>query len=101
MGREFAVHRPSITAWGEYRPHCVASIHSNTVEGFFSIFKRGVIGTYHHMSEAHFGRYCREFDFRYNTRNYVATVSAPLCLSKLRACNVSCIYNLDSARRHA
>jgi transposase-like protein len=43
--------------------------HSNTAENFFSIFKRGVIGTYHHMSEAHLGRYCREFDFRYNTRH--------------------------------
>jgi transposase-like protein len=43
--------------------------HSNTAENFFSIFKRGVIGTYHHMSEAHLGRYCREFDFRYNTRS--------------------------------
>src|SRR3546814_10118476 len=41
---------------------------SNTVENFFSIFKRGVIGTYHHMSEAHLQRYCVEFDFRYNTR---------------------------------
>jgi transposase-like protein len=42
--------------------------HSNTAENFFSIFKRGVIGTYHHMSEAHLGRYCAEFDLRYNTR---------------------------------
>ena len=42
--------------------------HSNTAENFFSIFKRGVIGTYHHMSEAHLGRYTGEFDFRYNTR---------------------------------
>jgi len=36
---------------------------------FFSIFKRGVIGTYHHMSEAHLGRYTAEFDLRYNTRH--------------------------------
>ena len=43
--------------------------HSNTAENFFSIFKRGVIGTYHHMSEAHLARYCAEFDFRYNTRD--------------------------------
>lgn len=42
--------------------------HSNTAENFFSIFKRGVIGTYHHMSEAHLARYTAEFDFRYNTR---------------------------------
>ena len=37
-------------------------------ENFFSIFKRGVIGTYHHMSECHLHRYTAEFDFRYNTR---------------------------------
>jgi hypothetical protein len=41
--------------------------HTNTVENFFSIFKRGVIGTYHHMSECHLHRYTAEFDFRYNT----------------------------------
>ena len=42
--------------------------HTNTVEGYFSIFKRGVTGTYYHLSEAHLHRYCTEFDFRYNTR---------------------------------
>ena len=41
--------------------------HTNTVENIFSIFKRGVIGTYHHLSEAHLHRYTAEFDFRYNT----------------------------------
>jgi transposase-like protein len=40
-----------------------------SVENFFSIFKRGIIGTYHHMSEAHLGRYCAEFDLRANTRD--------------------------------
>jgi len=42
--------------------------HTNTAENFFSIFKRGIVGVYHHVSEAHLHRYCREFDFRYNTR---------------------------------
>lgn len=42
--------------------------HTNTVENFFSIFKRGIIGVFHHVSEAHLGRYAREFDFRYNHR---------------------------------
>ena len=42
--------------------------HSNTVENFFSIFKRGIIGVYHHVSEAHLSRYAAEFDFRYNHR---------------------------------
>lgn len=42
--------------------------HTNTIENFFSIFKRGIIGVYHHVSEAHLRRYSAEFDFRYNTR---------------------------------
>jgi transposase-like protein len=54
--------------------------HSNTAENFFSIFKRGVIGTYHHMSEAHLGRYCREFDFRYNTRQISDTERTDVAL---------------------
>lgn len=42
--------------------------HTNTVEGYFSLLKRGLIGTYHHVSSAHLHRYTNEFDFRYNTR---------------------------------
>jgi hypothetical protein len=42
--------------------------HTNTVENFFSILKRGIVGTYHHVSETHLHRYCAEFDFRYNHR---------------------------------
>lgn len=54
--------------------------HSNTAENFFSIFKRGVIGTYHHMSEAHLARYCAEFDFRYNTRKISDTERAEIAI---------------------
>jgi len=43
-------------------------VHTNTLEGFFSIFKRGLIGTYQHMDKKHFDRYLAEFDFRQNTR---------------------------------
>ena len=42
--------------------------YSNTVESVFAILKRGVYGTFHHVSEAHLHRYLAEFDFRYNTR---------------------------------
>ena len=42
--------------------------HSNTVEGFFSLLKPGVTGTFHHISEAHLSRYLAEFDFRYSNR---------------------------------
>jgi transposase-like protein len=43
-------------------------IHINTAENFFSILKRGITGSYHHVSEAHLHRYLGEFDYRYNTR---------------------------------
>lgn len=42
--------------------------HTNTLEGFFSIFKRGVVGVYQHVDTKHFDRYLAEFDFRQNTR---------------------------------
>ncbi|MGO9005589.1 MAG: IS1595 family transposase [Beijerinckiaceae bacterium] len=43
-------------------------VHTNTVEGFYSIFKRGMKGVYQHCSEKHLHRYVAEFDFRYNNR---------------------------------
>lgn len=55
--------------------------HSNCAENFFSIFKRGYIGTYHHMSECHLHRYTAEFDFRYNTRKVSDGERAALALS--------------------
>jgi transposase-like protein len=43
-------------------------VHTNTLEGFFSIFKRGLVGVYQHMDKKHLNRYLAEFDFRMNTR---------------------------------
>lgn len=43
-------------------------VHTNTLEGFFSIFKRGMVGTYQHCKTGHLHRYLAEFDFRYNNR---------------------------------
>ena len=43
-------------------------IHTNTVEGYFSLFKRGMRGVYQHCQEKHLHRYLAEFDFRYNNR---------------------------------
>lgn len=42
--------------------------HTNTLEGFFSVFKRGLVGIYQHIDEKHIDRYLAEFDFRYNNR---------------------------------
>jgi hypothetical protein len=43
-------------------------VHTNTLEGFFSIFKRGLTGVYQHCESQHLHRYLAEFDFRYNNR---------------------------------
>jgi transposase-like protein len=45
------------------------SVHTNTVEGYYSVFKRGMKGVYQHCSEKHLHRYLAEFDFRYNNRS--------------------------------
>lgn len=50
---------------GEYK---VGVYHTNTIEGFFSILKRGIFGIYHKVSEKHLQRYCDEFSYRYNLR---------------------------------
>jgi transposase-like protein len=65
LGREFASHQAVDHSDGEY---VRGSAHSNTVENFFSILKRGINGTFIHVSEAHLSRYLAEFDFRYNHR---------------------------------
>jgi transposase-like protein len=67
VGKEYAVHGSTDHSAGQYTDG--QHNHTNTVENFFSIFKRGVIGTYHHLSEAHLHRYTAEFDFRYNTKD--------------------------------
>ena len=43
-------------------------VHTNTVEGYYSVFKRGMVGVYQHCSEQHLHRYLAEFDFRYSNR---------------------------------
>jgi hypothetical protein len=45
------------------------AVHTNTVEGYFSLFKRGMRGVYQHCKEKHLHRYLAEFDFRYNNRS--------------------------------
>ena len=53
---------------GEYVSKADRSVHSNTIEGYFSVFKRGMRGVYQHCAHHHLNRYLAEFDFRYNNR---------------------------------
>lgn len=65
-GREFASHdtvNHSVEEWVR------GKAHTNTAEGFFSIFKRGMRGVYQHCSEKHMARYLHEFAFRYSHRS--------------------------------
>jgi hypothetical protein len=59
-------------------------IHTNTVEGYFSIFKRGIYGTYHHVSQQHLKRYLAEFDFRYNERIALGITDAERAVKAVR-----------------
>lgn len=68
VGREYPKHQTVNHAAGEY---VRGEASTNTVEGFFSIFKRGVMGTYHHVSAQHLARYLAEFDFRYSNRSAI------------------------------
>ena len=62
----FASHDVVNHGIGEY---VRGDIHTNVVEGYFAIFKRGLMGSYHHVSKKHLKRYLCEFDFRYNYRS--------------------------------
>ncbi|MBI1406519.1 MAG: IS1595 family transposase [Caulobacter sp.] len=68
VGAELAAHEAVNHSKEEYARYSDIVITTNTVEGFFSIFKRGMRGVYQHCGEQHLQRYLREFDFRYSHR---------------------------------
>jgi len=84
IGPEFAEHDVVCHSNGEYVRE---DVHTNTVEGYFSILKRGLIGTYQHVSVQHLQRYVCEFDFRYNHRHrtdFQRTTDALKCIEGKR-----------------
>jgi hypothetical protein len=64
----FAGHETVNHSAEEYVRLSDRTVHTNTVEGYFSIFKRGMKGVYQHCGKQHLHRYLAEFDFRYNHR---------------------------------
>jgi transposase-like protein len=69
LGAEFASHETVNHAAKEFaRGKDEDLVTTNTVEGYFGIFKRGMVGVYQHCGEQHFQRYLDEFTFRYNNR---------------------------------
>jgi transposase-like protein len=80
LSKEFASHQMVSHSRGEYaRRRFIGhnedktefyfeNVHTNTVEGYFALLKRGVMGSFHHVSKKHLGRYVDEFSFRWNHR---------------------------------
>jgi len=82
LGREFSGHGSVNHSADEYVRGDFW--HTNTVENYLSILKRGVYGTYHHVSEAHLKRYLVEFDYRYNNRHITDAERAAKALEGIR-----------------
>ena len=81
VGKEFASHDFTTHGRGEY---VRGDVTTNTVEGFFSIFKRGMRGIYQHCHENHLHRYLAEFDFRYSNRSALGCNDADRADAMLR-----------------
>lgn len=65
LGKEYPIHY--VVNHGE-KEYANGFVNTNTIEGYFSILKRGIIGVYQHVEKQHLHRYLAEFDFRYNNR---------------------------------
>ena len=79
LSKDIASHETVDHHRGEY---VRGDVHTNTVEGFFSLLKRGIIGTYHYVGSRHLWRYCHEFDFRYNQRNVTDAARTAIALKQ-------------------
>ncbi len=80
LGKEFVAHKVVNHGRKEY---VRGDAHTNTLEGYFSLLKRGIVGIYHHVNKEHLHRYLNEFDFRYNTREMSDSKRMDLTLRKI------------------
>lgn len=80
-GKRFASHQSVNHSAGEY---VRGDAHTNTVEGYFSLFKRGVNGVFHHIGRQYMDQYLSEFDFRYNHREITDGERTVAGLKKVR-----------------
>ena len=81
MREDFPAHATVNHSIGEY---VRGEAHSNTVESYFAILKRGITGVYHHVSQQHLKRYLGEFDFRYNERMALEVTDAERAMKAVK-----------------
>jgi hypothetical protein len=74
-------------------------VHTNTIEGYFSIMKRGIVGVYHHVSPQHLKRYLAEFDFRYNNRSGLGVEDRARTFAAIRGATGKRLTYRDSLAR--
>lgn len=87
IGKEFKAHESVNHTQGEYARQSKTEgvvAHTNTVESYFGLLKRGLMGTYHHVSEQHLQRYVTEFDFRFSHRRISDTERADAALKGIK-----------------
>ena len=83
IGKEYAGHGVVRHSLGQYVQRRDRTIHTQTIEGFFSIFKRGMRGIYQHCGKQHLHRYLAEFDFRYSNRHLEDSERAVVALKNI------------------
>ncbi len=93
LEKHFASHNHVNHGIGEY---VRGNIHTNTIEGYFSIFKRGMKGVYQHCSKQHLKRYLCEFDFRYNNRTALGVSDAERAIIALKGIDGKRLLYRDS-----
>ena len=62
----------------------MGDVHTNTIEGVWSLFKRSIIGAFHKVSEKHLDRYLEELEWRYSNRNNDHILRSPVCARPLQ-----------------
>jgi transposase-like protein len=97
-GKEFAAHESVNHSEKEYAR---GDVTSNSVEGFFSIFKRGMIGIYQHCGEQHLQRYLDEFDFRYSNRSALGIEDGERTTLALKGAKGKRLYYRGSSKHSA
>lgn len=98
VGIRFGAHYTVDHSKGEYsrRVPGAPAIHTNTIEGVFSILKRGLTGVYHQVGSHHLHRYLSEFDFRYNARKIDDTQRTLLAISQAEGKRLQLRESLES-----
>lgn len=81
LHKEFADHQTVSHGSGEY---VRGDTHTNCVEGYFSLLKRGIVGVYHHISKQHLDQYLNEFNFRYNSRKVTDSIRMLLAVEGVK-----------------